>query len=272
MAYLFHGTDLSTYGITPGHAPGGNIAMQGCFDMPARIGKTMHEWGDENGCEPYVETAELFFGGRDISFTGYIFDTRENIYSNLLAFQAEINSLTELETFDTPYGAFVVYIKSIQTSVVMGACNLTITMREPGIDLSTGTLPSTGSSAYTIDSIPIESFGLYIAPIQSILDLPETKQQYFNNSEVEGFQVTKRQTGKQPFEFLIIGSSIADFQAKIKALYLLFSSAGTRTLILNSQLTLTCFAPEGFKVSNVIVTDTFVLGKLKINLYVTEVE
>jgi hypothetical protein len=72
MAYLLDTVDLSTYGIIAGHVPSSNIALKGCFDLPSRTGKCYHEWGDENGLEPYVASGEMFFAGRDITLHGSI--------------------------------------------------------------------------------------------------------------------------------------------------------------------------------------------------------
>ena len=52
--YTLNSVNLTTYGITPGHAPGSNIAMAGIYDCPPRIGETHREWADDDSVEPYV--------------------------------------------------------------------------------------------------------------------------------------------------------------------------------------------------------------------------
>src|SRR5690606_5647566 len=70
--YILNGKHLSEYGIIPAQAPDSNIALTGAWDMPARIGKTYHEWPDEHNIEPYLLPEEIFFGGRDLKFYGLL--------------------------------------------------------------------------------------------------------------------------------------------------------------------------------------------------------
>ena len=68
MAYALNSIDLSTYGIIEGRIRGGNVALQGQYDFPSRIGDVLHEGGDENYPEIYPDTDEMFWGGRDLTF------------------------------------------------------------------------------------------------------------------------------------------------------------------------------------------------------------
>ncbi len=266
MSYLLNSVDFTTYGIIPGHAPDGNIALSGCFDLPARIGTTFYEWGDENGIEPYVAEGEIFFGGRDMSLVCSIPGTRVQSKPILASLYSAIVNATELDSITTPYGDFDIWVKSITSAYMNGGTMVTFLLREPVVDITGGTLPASGSSAYTIDGIPMKSLGLYYSNGATLDNLPELKEQNFTISEAEGYQIVKRK--HRPFEFdgFIMSSSLTDFQNKIKALYLLFSSTGTRTIILNGQLTVGCFAVEGFKISNVVLDNAGVTAKFKINL------
>ncbi|MFC0185991.1 hypothetical protein ACFFJX_27580 [Pseudarcicella hirudinis] len=108
---ILGGIDLSTYGIIPIQNGNGNIALQGCFDMPARIGKTYHEWQDENGIEPYVRSDEIRFGGRDIKLTALMAHEFENdLLRRLYQFYDAIQ-FNSLITLETDYGNYDVYLK-----------------------------------------------------------------------------------------------------------------------------------------------------------------
>lgn len=253
MPYYLDSIDLATYGIVPGHQPESNISLKGCFDMPARIGDTYYEWADEDGIEPYVEDDEIFFGGRDIYFVGAIFGTRTQINDYLDTFYTAIEAFTDLVTFSTPYGDFDVQVKNVSVEYLDGAANINIVFREPVVDLTGGTLPATGSSENTIDGIPFTSFGFYLSGTKDINSLSEMKEQHFTIDGAEGFQMTTRQGKSFDLNGFLVATNLADYLSKIKALYLLFSSEGTRSVIVNNQDPVECFLKDGFKIAGVYI-------------------
>lgn len=267
--YKLNDIDLLTYDIIPGRIPGGNISVSGIYDFPKRMGDTHHSWDDENGTEPYVDTDELFFEGRDIIFKGVILSGRQNAYLSLEILYAAIHAFTSQVVFSTPFGDFNVTVLSITPIHYPDVTEVEIKMREPVVDL-TGTLPATGSGSYKVDGIPLTSFGLYIAGQKDITGLPESKVQYFNSFGSEGFQITKRQTNKLTLTGMLTGNDISDFTTKVKALYKLFSSAGLRTFNLAGEVEADAFAVEGFKVTDIIVSSV-VVGEFKIELNITEI-
>jgi hypothetical protein len=151
-----------------------------------------------------------------------------------------------------------------------GACSLVMTFRELVVDLS-GSLPASGISAYTIDSIPFLSFGLYLSKAEALHDLPELKEQQFTKYGSEGYQIVKRKNNMLDIDGFIIGSSLSDFQSKIQSLYKIFSSAGTRTIILNNTTTVVCFATSGFIVNNIILYNQGIIAKFKMSLMVVSI-
>jgi hypothetical protein len=252
MAYTLNSVNLSVYGITPGQISGSNIAVKGCFDMPERIGDTYRSWGNENGIEAYVLADEMFFGGRDIVFEGFISGTNSVINAYISALKTAINAFTGLVVFSIPYGDFSVLVKTIVPEHFNGVSRIVITFRELIVTLTGGTLPVTSINAYSIDNIPLSSFGLYYYSGSGSDDLTELKEQYFTKTGSEGFQLSKRNFNQLDFNGFLIADNLTDFQAKIKALYLLFSSAGLRTVKLNN-VTSTCFAKDGFSISSIII-------------------
>jgi hypothetical protein len=270
MAYLLNGIDLfNTYNILAGHSSGSNIAVQNCFNMPERTGDCYHEWGDENGVEPWTLADEIFYSGRDIIFNGLIFGTVPGINGNLNTFYSAINAATGLSIFETPYHSASGYVKSVIPEYFNGVAKVVMTFREPVVNLS-GTLPASGVSNYTIDSIPFLSFGLYLSKAEALHDLPELKEQHFTKYGSEGYQITKRKNNTLEFTGFIIGSSLVDFKSKIQSLYKVLSSAGTRIMNLNG-VTVVCFATSGFTVDNIILYNQGMIANFKMNLIVISV-
>jgi hypothetical protein len=272
MSYTLSSYDLLTkYGIQAGHSPNSNLAIQGVFDMPARIGETFHSWGDENGIEPFVASGDIFFGGRDINFMGSITGGNLALNTNLKLLYDDIEAVTGLTTLSTPYGDYSGMVRKVDPEYLPGGCAVALQFREPVVDLSGGTLPASGVSDYTFDLIPMLSFGVYPSGSKELHALPEFKEMQFTKYGSEGYQITKRKNRMLEFEGVIIGSSLSDFQNKIKALYKLFSNPGLRTVKLNSEVSVSCFAEKGFTVDNVFIYNSGMAGKFKINLTVISV-
>ena len=271
MSYLLNSVNIYTsYGIQGGHAPRSNISMQECFDMPERIGTTYKDWGDSDSVEPWVNAGEIMFGGRDIVFSGFMQGTVLAINTNLQNFYNAINAATGLNIFETPYHSASGYVKSVIPEHANGGCTIKMTFREPVVVL-TGELPASGTGAYTIDSIPFSSFGLYLSKAERLHDLPGNKEQYFTKYGQEGYQIVKRKHKTLEMNGFVTGSSLSDFTTNIKALYKVFSSAGTRTIVLNTVTSVACFATKGFKVDNIHYSNTGVIARFYINLMVKSV-
>jgi hypothetical protein len=253
MAFTLNSVDLTTYGITAGQAPGGNIALQGCFDLPSRIGDTHHVWDDDNTIEPYVASDEIFFAGRDIILYGAIFGTRAVINDYLRALYSAIDAFSTLVTLSTPYGDFSVQVKSIIPKYSNNACTITMSFREPVVTLTGGTLPAVAEGLYTIDARTFSSFGLYFLKDDTYSQIQGLKEQYFTKYGAEGYQIAKHKNKIFELNCLIMATGLSDFQSKVKALYLLFKSANLRSIKLNNQVAIDCFATEGFKISDVVI-------------------
>lgn len=272
MAFTLNTIDFSIYGVIPARAPGSNLAVEGCFDFPARFGKTFHEWRDADEIEPYVDAADISFIGRDIVVNGHIFGTRKEVAGHLSDLFFDINAVTGTHALSTPYGDFNVRVQAVEVTNYNGGSSFKMLCREPVADLSGGTLPASGFSSYTFDSIPFESFGFYTNRGRGYDKLMEFKDQMFTKYGTEGFQPTKRKPTKLNLEGYIVGDSLNEFRQHIKNLYLLFSSPGERGIKLNDEIIATGFAPEGFKITNVIATDTAVVANFAIDILCTSSE
>jgi hypothetical protein len=271
MAYEINSIDLASFGIVEAHASGGNIALSGCFNFPARIGDVSHEWGDEDGIQIYTEEQDLFYGGRDILFQANIFGDRVTIKNAINDFTDTATAVTGAYPFETPYGTFNVYLKDLKTDHYPDACIIKATFREPVVDLTGGSLPSTASDPYTIDGIPFSSFGLYIDRIKAIYDFPEMKNMSVTAWEYEGMSNEFRKVNTWNFNAWLIANNLEDFIQDVKNLYSLFDQAGERSINLNgSQVIFTGVPLTGFTINDVrMFGATLVIGSFKCPFTIT---
>lgn len=266
MAFLLNSVNPTTYGITAGQAPGGNVALQGCWDLPKRIGDTHYVWDDDNTIEPFVASDDIVFEGRDITLYGSIIGTRPVINDYLKALYTAIEAFTTLKTLSTPYGDFSVQVTSVIPKYFNGACSVVIHFREPVVDLTGGSLPAIATGVYTIDRRTFASYGLYFEGDDTYSQLPELKDQRFTKYGAEGYQITKAKNKTFELNCLLMASSLVDFTAKVKALYLLFKSADIRNIKLNDQVEIDCFAVDGFMISDVMIMSNAVYAKFRASL------
>lgn len=138
--YKLNNILLTAYGILARKAPGHNIAVSGIFDMPKRIGDTHNDWAEENGIDPYVEADDLYFGGRTITFYGYMVGDRATVEANIQLLKTAIDAYTSLVPFETPYGTACVKVVKIDTKVYNGGATLSIEFREPVVGAVCGVL------------------------------------------------------------------------------------------------------------------------------------
>ena len=270
MATL-NGVDLSTYGLVLSHSPSSNTSLQGCYNLPERVGDTYYAWGDSHGIEPFVAADDLIYAGRDLSLFCSIIGTQSEIRAYLSDFYTAVKALTTLVVLSTPYGDFSVLVKSVTPELVNGGAKVTIVFREPVVTLTGGTLPAVATSAYTFDGIPFASFGLYLSDAKELDALPEMKEQFFTSYATEGYQITKREANNLELNGFIIATSLSNFNSKILALYKLFASAGVRNIKLNDEINIECFCKDGFQVSDVIVHSAGVAARITIKLMATKI-
>ena len=266
MAYLINGTDLATFGIIPGIAPGSNIALSGHLDFPVRLNKTSQPWADQGGIEPYVSAAEIQFAGRDIAFYCYLkAASRQAAETALLGFYDLLDGLSGLAAFSTPYGTFQVYIKEKIEPLYRGngLCIMEIKFREPNPNLSGGSIPASadpetvngidgidfGTLGFTV--IDFSHLGIRYLSLKGILDRAAPKGQSFTNYFKEGFQVTKPEAREYTLNAIIEVSTYSQLETIVKNLFALFSAPGTRVIYLKNDLIRLVFVRNGFKIKNI---------------------
>ena len=265
MAFLYGNIDLENdLYLKASHAPGSNIALAGCFDLPQRTGKTFHEWRDSETIEPYVIASRMFYEGRDIAYHSFlpglsIPPVLQTINATLKSIAAELNS---------PYGVFYeCHIKSIKSEMFTGGASVVVTFRQRVADLDIGSLPVTGTSGYTIDGIPMSSFGLYLDKPQNAFDLGEFKDAIYTSYGYEFGDIGAiRKRSFLELNGLIVGNNLGGFTGNVQRLAKIFSSIGLRTIKINDEYSVSCFADLGFKVSQVIVSSSGTVAKFRISL------
>lgn len=253
----------------PGHAGGNsNIAFAGVWSLPSRLGTCFYEWPDDEGVDPYIETDDLRFGGRDLELYGSIRGcNREEFLMNLNELYGafyQFKDLVELRSED--FGSYKVYLKDIvKTNYVKeGWGNIVLKFREPVVDLS-GELPAGNLTlGDRIDGIALSELGLTVLEFTEIDNRPITKNANFTAWQHEGFQVTKPKVRTLQLKMLIQAEDYNDFRFKIGQYYRLFGGPGVRDITINDH-TEALFAINGFTVEEVVIQGE-VTGILKIKL------
>lgn len=260
------GVDFSIFGIVPVQNGNGNIPIAGCWDLPSRIGKTFHDWGDQDGIQPYVRADEIRFGGRDISISAVIAAEYENqALRKLYSFYDFLGTLTGLSTLSTEYGSFQVLQKDeIKAEYYhQGILKMQMSFREPEITFS-GSIPAQDNSNFGIDGISFQTLGLKVLDVEGRHNLASTKPQQFTAYSKEGYQITKRNAREIGLKCIVLGTSLNDFSNKIKSLQKLFAKEGLRTITYRHDALREFFMKDGFQVSDVFVENGRVFGVLNV--------
>ncbi|WP_316743816.1 hypothetical protein [Pedobacter antarcticus] len=249
--YYLNGKNVNDYGIIPGQESNSNLALSGPWDMPSRIGKIYQEWPDENGLEPYLRADELFYGGRDLSFTYFLQgDSREEAMVKSYQLYDDINSFNGLIPFSSDlYGIYQVYVSG-EISVEYladGWCKGVIPMREPVVNLL-GDLPTPDNGSPGIDNMSFESLGFKLITMKSQSDRPGIKAVERTAYGYEAAKIGKATFREFDLTLAIIKPSYTQFKSAIQGLMHLLSRPGARTLDYNN-IKREFFAKDGFKVT-----------------------
>ncbi|WP_342328606.1 hypothetical protein [Pedobacter sp. FW305-3-2-15-E-R2A2] len=251
--YRLNNIDLGSLGFIAGKQNGSNIALTGCFDMPARTGKTFHSWGAEHGIEPYVSAAEISFGGRVISLVGYIYGAGKLDCTNKANRIFElIDSFSDLVPLSCKWGTYQVYINQPIAGEFIGdkALKMTFSFFEP-IAVMNGIMPSWTNAEHGIDGISFKDLGgVLLSSVGDRANRPSPKGLNFT-SKTDGLAGIKTEVREITLKIFIDQPDPVAFQAKINGLYALFSAPGLRKLNMPTDLNRQFFVKDGFKVSNI---------------------
>lgn len=295
--YFLNGIDMATWGLIPGqHLPGSDLAVEGAWDMPARIGKCFADWPGERGIEPYVRADEIRFRGRDIRWVGLLEASSKNeALRKLYGFFSYLDELTGVVPLHSPdLGTWQVYVNgAIEVEYIGdGWCTVTVPFREPVVDLS-GELPrnpldfqpvdlsdgflATGSGelieigqvnydGYGIDSISFCGMGLMIMDTWGEFGRPAPKEGESIGYAHEPVRITPHGPREIGLRALISQPSYEAFKGVVKGLYALLSRPGLRMLTKEGDAMRDCFAMHGFTVRNVHTYGAEVDGIVELRL------
>ncbi|WP_336834087.1 hypothetical protein [Sphingobacterium siyangense] len=265
--YTLNGKSFNSFGIIESQIASGNIALEGAWDMPARIGKIFHDWGDEDGIEPYLRSDEIFLGGRDIKFLGFMkSESRESAIEALDAFFSHIDP-SKLMVLSGQLGTWNVYVSSdIKIEYYYGA-NIAViefTFREPVASFQDAVLPVADNKHDSIDNISWESIGVKLMTFKNDLNRPAPKSQTLTSYGVERYEGAKRGFRELEFSGIIVQPDFNAFKIVLNRLYKLFKAPNARTLRMKDGTVREVFVKDGFKVVNIIIEDDRVLGQIDI--------
>lgn len=288
--YTINNIPLTDYGIISGQHSNSNIALAGWLDMPKRIGDTYRDWGDENGVEPYVSADEIYFGGRDLEFKGFIkYDDVDKLDVQLNHFYHFLGSFDDLFEFSTPYGRFNVTVKKEIKTKKIGTTllEMEITFREPVVSIPNGFFASTffspeyfqsninadavhyaeyHYSEYGINGMPFKEIGALVISCSDSFNRPKTKTGETVNIETkEAYKITKREQETGKLTLLFCSQIFEDLTKNVNTLHLLLSQEGLKDLNIDKRV-IQGYATNGFSVKNIYKTENLSTAIVELEL------
>ncbi|MFD2961367.1 MULTISPECIES: hypothetical protein [Olivibacter] len=278
--YTLNNKNIRTsYRIIPAMSTGSFIALSGAWDMPSRIGTTHRDWGYQ-GIEPYVNSDEIRFGGRDIDFYGVINSISENdALRQCYALYKDIDSFTGLVPLTSSlFGTWNVYVRGEITGTYLhnGTSLIHIPFREPIVDLSgemprnildfspinvggllldgsgfTITVGQLNNDGYGIDGYMFKSLGLYVIGLDGRYNRPAPKTGQFISYNTEGYKITKTGLREITLRAAIDQPNYNAFKSVLKGLCVLFKKEGLRYITKKNDALRDFFVKDGFQVTNI---------------------
>ncbi|NII81755.1 MULTISPECIES: hypothetical protein [unclassified Pedobacter] len=294
--YKLNNVSIESYGIIPIQSGDTNLAITGAWDMPARIGKTFHDWGnDQDGIEPYVLASEIRFGGIDISLDCVVRGLSKNdALRKCYALFTAIDAYNGLVVLQCDWGTWNVLVNGeikgeyLQDGITM----LTIPFRCPivpmptalpinalqynpltdqdGIIILVNNEPIYGGSikydGYGIDGVMFAALGLIITSITDRFSRPVPKSGQVTSYRNEGYRNTTTKEREITINAAIVQPSYADFVGVVDRLKALFSKPGLRYLTREQDALRDFFVKDGFKITGLRVNDGQVVAFIAIKL------
>lgn len=267
--YKLNDISIEYFGLTAGRASGSNIAISGCWDMPSRIGKTHHDWKDENGVEPYLRADEIFFAGRDISLFCWLNEAdRSTFISKIQQLYDYIDTL-QGSTFplSSTYGTWNVQLIDVVNVnyLVNGWGNIELKFRQPVVSMN-GLFPTVQNQGVGIDGYNFNQLGLIKKFTTNQANRSATKQLDTTSYGFESIGSVKRGMREFSIEFYLKHLTIEDFNSCIQNLMYLLSRPNSRILRLDDHTTREFFVKDGFKVTNVRKNDDEITAFLTLQI------
>jgi len=280
--YSINSIQLSSFGFEAGqHSPSSNLAIAGAWDMPARLGETGYDWGDEKGFEPWVAPEDIRFGGRSIELVGIIKgNNRKNGQDKLYDLYEFLDSITSIATLSSDlYGTWQVFVNGpISTKYISnGWYQIRIPFRQPIVPLPSGPIGVPEAFVLTnnigdeilsnlsnqiltstfiwdgfgIDGYSFNDLGLIVLFAQGRSDRPAPKDFQTTTYINEGWAIRPTAMRSVNIRCLINQPSYEDFVKVTDGLHKLLAKPGLRTITLHDDALRTFYVPGGYKVTGV---------------------
>lgn len=246
-----------------------NIELVGHLDMPARLGKTSHNWPDENSVEPYVRPDEIFFGGRDITIRAFIsFTSIQDFYNRVQQMNVLFDSFpTDPQLLETDFGNFEVTVKNVSIERLFDTEGIIhMNFRQAIVPLVGGLPVGDPDGGYGIDGYSWAQLGLSPACPSNEYNRAESK--YLENS-VYGFErnrVKWHNMNVIQLTFFVRSATYSGLASIINNFSFLLAQPGKRMLRMRDGSVREVFSTQGFKVSRTRVTSTESYADLIVNL------
>lgn len=274
MKYQINGIALEEYGVktTPVNS---SFGLSGIWDLPARGGKTFHNWGNENGIEPYVDYFDIWFLPRNITLNCSINESDGNLLKARVdelfqALQSNTENLLQLRVVDTGKIYRVYLSTEINVEYLKPGCaDFALQFIEPFPVIPTE-LPGEFGANGGIDGIPFRALGIAgITETKGLYSRPAIKAlQYTGEGGNKEFSGTKTEAKTIELSAAIKCQNLTDFGNKVDALQAVFSAPGLRKLKLIIGYSADVFAASGFTISNIYAVSGGIIADFKIKLYV----
>lgn len=269
MEYYINDISLSDFGLTPGRQPNSNLAISGVWDMPSRIGKTHHDWLNENGVEPYLRADEIFFGGRDISLYCWLSEVGRTGYVRAVQRLYDYFDTIQLGLFtlSCPIGSWEVQMVSSSPAkyLAQGYGNIDLKFREPVVSM-VGNLLETSGEGVGIDGYSFSDLGIVKQLTKDQANRAESKQLPVISYGSERIGSVKRGMREFSIDFFLSHPTLAEFTAAVQNLAFILSRPNARTLRLDDGTVREVFVKDGFKVSGVRKSQSGITGFLTLNI------
>lgn len=245
-----------------------NVELVGHLDMPARIGKTYHEWPDENSVEPYVREDEIFFGGRDITIRAFIsFDNIQQFYQRVREMNLLFDSFDGEQLLETDFGDYDVTVKNVTVERLFDTEGIIHLNFRQAIVPIVGDWPSGNpDGGYGIDGYSWEQLGVSIACPSGDYDRAESK---YHEVSVYGFEKNRvkwHKANNVQLNFFIRDPTYSGLEGKINRMAWILAQPGKRMLRLKDGSIREVFSIQGFSVSKLRTYSTESYANLVVNL------
>lgn len=291
--YKLNNVSLESYGVIPIQSSDTNLAITGAWDMPARIGKTFHDWGnDQDGIEPYVLADEIRFGGIDINLNALVRGNDKN--DALRKAYAFYEQLRVPGVLSCDWGIWNVIVKDQVKGQYKGDgyVQIEVQFRCPVVPMPT-TLPTNiltyqptldnegrvilvnGAPLHSsvrkydglgIDGVGFDSLGLIITSIENQFTRPAPKGGEVTSYRTEGYRSSSLKEREITINAAIVQTSYEGFLQVVNGLKALFAKPGLRYITREDDALRDFFVKDGFQITGVRVNDGQVIGFLNVKL------